>query len=184
MSATDTASKAVAAFRTQLAELEERVATLELRPGSPPPSATPAVPAGDPTPDDRFWALDGLRERADERGGVMLVGTVTLPDGSRREWQWAVPATALMGEDWSAAVPGLQALAHPVRLRLVRAVLGGVTASADLGADEGLGTSGQLYHHLRQLVAAGWLRSTGRGQYEVPGERAIPLLAILAAVRR
>lgn len=45
-------------------------------------------------------------------------------------------------------------------------------------------TSGQLYHHLRQLVSAGWLRATSRGSYAVPPDRVIPLLTILTAARR
>jgi hypothetical protein len=46
---------------------------------------------------------------------------------------------------------------------------------------EGLGTSGQLYHHLRQLIGAGWLVQTARGHYTVPGDRVIPLLVLLTA---
>jgi hypothetical protein len=45
-------------------------------------------------------------------------------------------------------------------------------------------TTGQLYHHLRQLVAAGWLRTSLRGRYAVPADRIVPLLALLAAARR
>jgi hypothetical protein len=59
-----------------------------------------------------------------------------------------------------------------------------VRTTAGLAAQEELGTSGQLYHHLRQLVSAGWLRSSGRGHYSVPGDRVIPLLVIIAGTRR
>jgi hypothetical protein len=74
----------------------------------------------------------------------------------------------------------LNALAHPVRL-LLHEILLGVRTTAGLSEHERLGTSGQLYHHLRQLV---WLRSTARGQYSVPPERVVPLLTVLAAARR
>ena len=57
-------------------------------------------------------------------------------------------------------------------------------SAAELGSHEQLGTSGQTYHHLRQLVSAGWLRSTGRGRYAIPPERVIPLLVTIAAVAR
>lgn len=46
-----------------------------------------------------------------------------------------------------------------------------------------IGYTGQLHHHLRQLVAAGWLQSAGRGRYRVPAQRVVPLLAIVAAAR-
>lgn len=60
----------------------------------------------------------------------------------------------------------------------------GHRTAAELGADERFGTSGQLYHHLRQLVAAGWLKSTGRGRYAVPEKRVVPLLVIVLGADR
>ena len=42
----------------------------------------------------------------------------------------------------------------------------------------------QLHHHLRQLVAAGWLASTRRGHYEVPAARVVPLLVTVLAAHR
>ena len=55
------------------------------------------------------------------------------------------------------------------------------TTAADLADTPGLGSTGQIYHHLRQLVGAGWLRATTRGRHEVPPERLVPLLVILGA---
>jgi hypothetical protein len=69
----------------------------------------------------------------------------------------------------------------PVRLRLLQQVLSGRTSTAELAADESLGTTGQLHHHLRALVAAGWLTSTGRGSWRVPTPRVIPLLVVVVA---
>ncbi len=89
----------------------------------------------------------------------------------------------LLDGDWSESSPGLSALAHPVRLLLLREVLHGTQTAAQLSAHPRLGTSGQLYHHLRLLVSAGWLRSSARGQYDVPADRVVPLLTILAATR-
>jgi len=66
---------------------------------------------------------------------------------------------------------------------VLRGVLTGLHTTAELAALDGLGTTGQLYHHLRQLQAAGWLRSTGRGRYDVPPTRVIPLLVILTAAQ-
>ena len=71
-----------------------------------------------------------------------------------------------------------------MRLKLLREVLAGHHGSAELSGVEGLGTSGQLYHHLRQLVSAGWLRTNRRGQYIVPAERVVPLLVTIVAATR
>ncbi|HEX6235411.1 MAG TPA: helix-turn-helix domain-containing protein [Jiangellaceae bacterium] len=161
----------------RVAALEERVRRLEEQ----------EVVAPQPTGQDVFWALDGLKSRAPD-GGVLFTGIVTLPTGETYEWQYGEPAQALLDADWDELAadltPQITALAHPVRLVLLGQVLGGARTVSDLQQNPALGTSGQLYHHLRQLVSAGWLRSIGRGRYAVTPERIIPLLVILSAARR
>ncbi|MEW2355017.1 winged helix-turn-helix domain-containing protein [Spirillospora sp. NPDC029432] len=164
----------------RLARLEERVARLEEDPAAPAAGESAA-----PAPDgETFWALNGLKERAGDQGAVLFTGSVTLPAGEHYEWQQGHPAADLLDDDWSLAADALSALAHPVRLLLLREILHGARTTAELAAHERLGTTGQLYHHLRQLVAAGWLRTTARGRYTVPGERVVPILTVLAAARR
>jgi hypothetical protein len=174
----------------RVARLEERVARLEAAAGAGPPALTARAPASGPeapAPDaadaDEFWALRGLQARVGEPGAVVFAGAVHLPGGQRVEWQEGRLASELLADDWSQSAAGLTALAHPVRLLLLRAVLLGTATVAALSELPALGTSGQLYHHLRQLVSAGWLRSSARGQYAVPAERVIPLLTVLAAAR-
>ncbi|HEU5161084.1 MAG TPA: winged helix-turn-helix domain-containing protein [Streptosporangiaceae bacterium] len=162
----------------RVARLEARVRRLEGTPG-----ATRA--GGTTSPDaDTFWALEGLKDRTPEPGAVLFTGHITLPTGEHYEWQQVHLADDLLTDDWSHGVAALAALAHPVRLLLLGEILRGARTAGELSAHEQLGTTGQLYHHLRQLVAAGWLRSTTRGQYAVPGERVVPLLVALAATRR
>jgi hypothetical protein len=171
----------------RVARLEERVARLEAAAGEAaggPPALAARAPAEAPGTDaDAFWALRGLQARVGEPGAVVFAGSVDLPGGARVEWQEGRLASQLLDDDWSQSAAGLTALAHPVRLLLLREILLGAETVAALGELPSLGTSGQLYHHLRQLVSAGWLRSSARGQYHVPAERVVPLLAILAATR-
>ncbi len=148
-------------------------------------AARPAVAAtGLHADDETFWVLEGIKAQFVERSVVALAGHVALPGGREYDWQQFADAAAMIDGDWSELAESIAALAHPVRLALVRAVLSGTSAAADLGAMEGFGTSGQLYHHLRTLVSGGWLRSPSRGHYEVPETRVIPLLVLLAASRR
>lgn len=70
-----------------------------------------------------------------------------------------------------------------MRLRLLRELVGGRRSAAELAELEGIGTTGQIYHHLRQLTGTGWLHTTGRGRYEVPPGRVVPLLVTLSAAR-
>lgn len=153
-----------------MARLEERVAALE----SGPP---PAQPAGA----GPLWALDALKARVTGSGAVLFTGSVTLPEHRQYDWQQGFDADELLAGGWGVAAASLAALGHPVRLALLQAVLRGTATAADLAGIEGLGTSGQLYHHLRELVAAGWLRSPGRGRYEVPAGRVVALLVVVAA---
>ncbi|WP_406094533.1 helix-turn-helix domain-containing protein [Streptomyces sp. NBC_01013] len=184
-------------------ELEERVSELERRlealvgerPLTPPPAAAD------------FWALEGLKqqlagaEAAD--GGVLYTGAVRLPTGERYEWQYGALTEQLLapgdpgeanvrseadgpapaGADWADTAEALAALGHPVRLRLLREILRGRRTAAELAALDETGTTGQIYHHLRQLTGAGWLQMKGRGRYEVPPARVVPLLVVLTAAK-
>ncbi|MFE0422289.1 ArsR/SmtB family transcription factor [Streptomyces sp. NPDC058953] len=173
----------------RVAELEIRLAALEER--EERRSAVPSPAAG---PDegreegdgDSFWALNAFKEQlavlGAEDGGVLYTGDVRLPTGERYEWQFGALTADLLDRDWTTVSDALAALGHPVRLRLLREILGGRRTAAELAELDDLGTSGQIYHHLRQLTASGWLHTAGRGRYAVPPARTVPLLvAFLAA---
>lgn len=166
----------------RLDRIEARLAALEQQLGSTPAGTPPGLPAP-----ERFWLLQALAAEAAELpgGAVAYGGQVRLPSGEEYAWQRTHGAEELRAaepDDDDLLAGSLSALAHPVRLRLLREVLGGHTTTAALAALPGLGTTGQLHHHLRQLTATGWLRTTGRGSYAVPGERVVPLHVVLAAV--
>nr|WP_258037291.1 winged helix-turn-helix domain-containing protein [Streptomyces sp. SM14] len=150
----------------------------------------PSAPSTPSTPDDLYWALNRLRSELDElgedRGGVMIAGSVggSDPTVGRTEWQYVTTTATLLETDWATLADAVSALGQPVRLRLIKALLEGRSTVAELVELDGLGTTGQIYHHLRQLVAAGWLQGAGRGRYQVPPTRLVPLLAVLAAARR
>ncbi len=113
--------------------------------------------------------------------GVTLAGTAALHGHPSIQGQSGLPTCALLQQSWENAAQVFAALGHPTRLRLLRAVLSGMTRTAQLAQLKDLGSAGPLYHHLRELVAAGWLKSAGRGLHHVPTERVIPLLTMLVA---
>jgi len=162
----------------RLEAVERRLAVLESREGGPAATAEPDGGA----PDGRFWVLDGLRARlAAGDGAVVLAGVVPLPMGEEYAWQYGQTTGDLLAAGWQELSKVIAALAHPVRLRLLQLILTGTQSAADLQSVDELGTSGQLYHHLRQLIAAGWLVQAARGHYAVPGDRVVPLLVLLTA---
>lgn len=172
-------------LRRELQALAERVSDLEQRLAGPE-AALPSFPVEG---DDKYWALTGLRDRLAEHpatadGAVMIVGSLALPDGAPISWQLGEGTAAMFETDWSESATAFAALGHPVRLELLRQILNGTHATADLAAIESLGTTGQLHHHLRQLVSAGWVRQSGRGLYEVPAARVVPLLTSLLGAQR
>lgn len=159
----------------RLESLEERVALLESR---VPAQAGPA----ELDYSDTFWALEGLRARIPEPGGVMMVGSVQTPRGYEARWQMGALADELFDSDFAERAEALSALAHPVRLRIIQQLMTEAETVQDLVGTGEFGTTGQVYHHLRQLTSAGWLHAAGGGRYEVPLARVVPLLTILMGV--
>ncbi|MFC6356069.1 ArsR/SmtB family transcription factor [Luethyella okanaganae] len=159
-----------------LAALASRVEALEA-------NAEQALERSPAESSGTMWVLDGIKRRVSAPGAVFYAGVVHTAAGPV-EWQIGLPVERLLGEEWSVAASSLASLGNPVRLKLLHAVIEGASSVAELSAGEGMGTTGQLYHHLNQLLAQGWLAAAGRGRYAIPPERVVPLLVILAAARR
>ena len=86
-----------------------------------------------------------------------------------------------LAEGWEEAAAVLAALGNPVRLEIVRRLLLGGETVQELQEIPGLGTTGQLYHHLRDLQAAGLVTQRRRGRYGVAADKVVPALIITAA---
>ena len=138
-----------------------------------------ASPAG-ASAENVFWALEGLEAQAPD-GAVLYTGSVQTPVGGLVRWQYARTGPDLFAKDWAEHAARLAALGNPVRLRILHSVIHGVTSAAGLMEEVDAGTSGQIYHHLKELTSAGWLASPKRGVFEVPVSRIVPLLTVLLA---
>ncbi|MCF3145839.1 ArsR/SmtB family transcription factor [Streptomyces platensis] len=169
-------------------DLEQRVAELERRLTVLEQAADRPAPPPEREAEDELWALRGLKSQLAElgadNGGVLFTGAVRIPAGQRYEWQYGLVTDTVLDGDWGAAAESFAALGQPVRLRLLREILAGRCTAAELTELDGTGTTGQIYHHLRQLTAAGWLHTAARGRYEVPADRVVPLLVMLTAAGR
>ncbi|MDQ6423227.1 ATP-binding protein [Paenibacillus sp. LHD-117] len=76
----------------------------------------------------------------------------------------------------------LSALGHKQRIDILRAVLQEPLTGAELVDRLNMGTTGQLYHHIKALQGADLLAQEERGgKYTFPGHRALPFLLLLAA---
>jgi DNA-binding transcriptional ArsR family regulator len=165
----------------RVTELERRVAVLEDGRGG----RTPQRPIVDT---DKFWALARLAERTGPEfdkegvaGSLLFAGRATTPGGGDLIWQAEHPLPAVLAEGWEDAAVVLAALGNPVRLEIVRTLLLGGETIQELQEIPGLGTSGQLYHHLRDLQSAGLVTQRRRGRYGVAADKVVPALIIIAA---
>lgn len=160
----------------RLRAVEEAIADLQARLPARNEPDHEAVPS---TEEDAFWFLTQLEQR--QPGSVLMTGSLEVPEAGPVRWQYSQPSEALLRRDWTELSHTIDALAHPARLALVQLVLSGVRTTSELLQHESMGTTGQLHHHLRQLVAAGWLSSTTRGRYDVPAARVVPLMVLIMA---
>lgn len=147
----------VSSTERRLAALEERVTALE---------------AG-------RTLVNHLRERVDD-GKFGYAGSVGFGD---REYVWAKDHVAadVLTADWNLAARTLESLGSPARLALLAALLQAPRSRAELQEALGDTSTGHLYHHLRELQAAGLIAQRRRGEYEIAPQAPVPLLVIVAA---
>jgi hypothetical protein len=152
--------------RAELADLKARVAELERRLGEPRTATGERDEESNPFKkevDARFAELpDAARRRP--IGGVRGTHYFRVAHGV-----YSGSATTdldnLLGLPAEALARSLAGLAHPVRIAIYRALLEGMEHgrdSANLLAAAGLNTTGQLYHHLREMEEVGLVVRRGR----------------------
>lgn len=170
-----------AQLAARLTALEGRVTSLEAG------QASGASAARVPTP-DMPWAVDVLRERRgepfespDARGGLVYAGYLRTPGTGLVAWQIERPVPPALRRTWEVAAPVLAALGHPVRLEIVRRLLLGARTSQDLQEIPEIGSTGRLYHHLRELQECGLVESRRRNRYGIAQTKVVPCLVMIAA---
>lgn len=148
------------ALAAHLRRLDERLARLEAV--ASPNSITTAEVLADPAAGAVSYA------------GSILRGDDTLLWRAEHEWREVVSAA-------TDAARVLAALGSPVRLRIVAVLLERDATTGELADRLDDPSTGQLFHHLKELLAAGVVHQPVRGTYAVLRQNVIPLLAVLAA---
>ncbi|MEI8411929.1 MULTISPECIES: ArsR family transcriptional regulator [unclassified Kribbella] len=131
--------------------------------------------------DNRLAELE-RRIAALESAAVTQRGTSRRRSDSRQADAGRALRELRARRDWSEVAPALAALGSPIRLTLLREIVRGHATVNSLSQVEGLGTSGQIYHHLRHLTAEGWLHTPTRGTFAIPPSRTTALNTILTAL--
>jgi DNA gyrase subunit B len=164
------------ALKSKLGELEKHV--LRMGEASPRNAALEngAVSAG--------WIPgERVESPAGEYGGLYYAGHISMAGRQLRWGPQTREAAKLLELDGERGGKVLAALGHKQRLDILRTVLMEPQTGPELVERLGMGTTGQLYHHIKALAGADLLHQEERGgRYVVPGHRVLPLLLLLAAV--
>ncbi|WP_238177989.1 ATP-binding protein [Paenibacillus contaminans] len=125
---------------------------------------------------------DEDNEGGAEEGGLFYAGSYRFGERTYRWTPQERQVRQLLELDGEKAAKVIAALGHKQRLDLLRAVMMQPLTGAELVEKLGMGTTGQLYHHIKALQGAGLLVQEERGgRYSLPDRRALPLLLLLAA---
>lgn len=122
-------------------------------------------------------ALAQLQERIARLEGQVFGQSAVGGNGATAEKD----GDAIFAVPLDGSVRVLAALASMPRLALYRAMLDRPAASGELMNAAGLNTTGQLYHHLRELIGAGLIVQEGRDRYALVPERLPAARTILGA---
>lgn len=96
----------------------------------------------------------------------------------------AHPALSFSGLSFQLAANDISALGHPIRLKICELTANSAVSVKDLVDKLGMGTTGQVYHHLRTLLDFEWVENAGRSTYRLNPRRADALALILSVIKR
>lgn len=161
------------ALKAQLNDLQQLVS--EFVSGSTPKGSRSM------TVDQGTGLMDPNNEEG-KSGGIFYSGQYR---GEKRRYRWEPQerrVDQLLGLDGDRVAKVLAALGHKQRLDILRSVLKEPLSGSELVERLNMGTTGQLYHHIKALLGADLLVQEERGgMYALPSHRALPLLLLLAA---
>jgi DNA-binding transcriptional ArsR family regulator len=169
-------------LETQLAAVVARLVELEQRiPSRADHLIASALPRSASFAEQLVQRLEAARSSGEDvLGFVAYAGAVRAPEGEL-VWDRERSASELLGLELEPVAHVLAALGHSVRLELMRLLLRGPQSSQQLQEALGLNSSGTLYYHIKELLAAGLVTQPSRNLYQVSAQRIIPFLAILVA---
>jgi DNA-binding transcriptional ArsR family regulator len=170
----------------QLASLQERVTVLEAVKNVSPTSDTTSTSS---FPSTDFGTLHLMQSRQgpvyeqdENSGAVMYAGSAHIAD-ARYAWQMERPVPWLLrlveGEPEMLAAT-FAALGSPLRLSLLRELLRGPKTNQQIQDALDISSPGQLYHHLKELLAVGLIEQKSRNLYGIATRNFIPFLMLLA----
>lgn len=167
-----TLEKQVADLRMRLTALEERLP--HSAPGLPP---LPPLPALSTLPSS-LADHKPLQERETLQGLLNCDGAVQLAEQDIH-WRQRLALQPIFAASPELLAQLFAALASPHRVIILRTLCEGPRTSQQLQELLGMGSAGQLYHHLKELLTTGLILQRGRSVYTIEPTKVIPVCIAL-----
>jgi DNA-binding HxlR family transcriptional regulator len=189
----DDGSARIAELERQMRAVTGRVTALEQAagplprilpgPGGPSGAPGPAGPVLRHGPGEPAPRPGGQPAGQGEEGGEAAVGYWGSGQFGLRYMGIRQQATLsqVFAAEPEAVTRVFAALASPARIVLLRSLVGGPRTSQQLREVLDAPSVGQLYHHLRELLAAGLVVQPGRSVYEIPPGKVIAVCVAVSA---
>jgi DNA-binding transcriptional ArsR family regulator len=158
-----------------VSDLVARVAALEEASPPAPKSVSGDLAIVQSIIDD----LDDIEDGALGDGTILYVGAGNVAGGTVA-WQMDRPWRELTGVDPTSIARLLGALGNAQRLHVVQLLVDGPKSTAELTTRLDDPSSGQLFHHLKELLAAGVIYQPERGTYALHKQHIVPLLTVIS----
>ncbi|UVI29985.1 ATP-binding protein [Paenibacillus spongiae] len=165
-------------MKTQLADLALQVRQLT---GAADTGAIRAASARQDLPAAAYTPAE--TDKSSSSSGELYYSGHYNQDNARFRWEpKSRSVNQILSTDGEKAAKVVGALGHKQRLDIIRTILQEPMSGAELVERLNMGTTGQLYHHLKALLGADLLQQDDRGgRYSIPRHRTLPLLLLLAA---
>jgi hypothetical protein len=154
----------------QVRDLLDRVAALERQRAVPAPATGPGAELIAPGVPDGDGQAATVRYAAQGQIGPYRMGVFRRAE-----------LDTVLGADPAVVARELAALASPVRLEIVRALLDGPRTSQQLREALDASSAGHLYHHLKELLMAGVVVQPARNSYAIPAGKLAAVCVITMA---
>ena len=115
----------------------------------------------------------------EDGGAVQYAGAVSVGDRVVA-WQMDRRWEDLTSVEPALVAPALAALGSAQRVQIVQLLLRRPATTAELTAALEGRSSGQLFHHLKELLAADIIYQPARGTYAIRDPHVIPILTLLS----
>jgi ArsR family transcriptional regulator, arsenate/arsenite/antimonite-responsive transcriptional repressor len=174
------------ALEQDIVSLKERVIALEAAKNLSPLPQSSSIPSVDFGTLHLMQSRRGFPYEQDEKSGAVIYAGAAQIAERKYAWQVERPVPwllQLLSNEPEILSQTFAALGSPLRLTLLQELLSGPKTSQQLQEALGVSSAGQLYHHLKELLAVSLIEQKSRNLYALPVRNVIPFLVLLATTR-